>query len=275
MRPIQELTQTVDEMGVGNLTARVNVKGSDDIAVLGSHFNNMAEKIENDIFVIQRDAQAKQDFVDNFAHELKSPITSIYGFAEYVQKANVPAQEVEECMEFIMDESSRLLHLSYTLLDIAAIRKKRIAMEHVPVQRLFAGIRKSLGQKAEAHRVSLDFYNDTGNIYGNESLLQSLLYNLIHNGICACQKDGKVIVSTEYADEKLHLIVKDNGCGIPPNEIDKIAEPFYRIDKARNRSEGRTGLGLSLCRQIAALHGAKMVFHSEEGSGTEVIVYFP
>lgn len=275
MRPIQELTQTVDEMGAGNLTARVNVKGSDDIAVLGNHFNNMAEKIENNIFVIQRDAQAKQDFVDNFAHELKSPITSIYGFAEYIQKANVPAQEVEECMKFIMDESSRLLHLSYTLLDMAEIRKKRIAMEHVPVQRLFAGIRKSLGQKAESCCVSLDFYNDTGNIYGNESLLQSLLYNLIHNGICACQKGGKVIVSAEYADEKFHLIVKDNGCGIPQNEIDKITEPFYRIDKGRNRSEGRTGLGLSLCRQIAVLHSAEMLFHSEEGKGTEVIIYFP
>lgn len=99
MKPIQELMRTVDKMRSGNLSARVKVKGADDIAVLGGHFNEMAEKIQKDIFHIQKEMQAKQSFVDNFAHELKSPVTSIYGFAEYVQKANVPEQEITECME--------------------------------------------------------------------------------------------------------------------------------------------------------------------------------
>ena len=274
MRPIQELTQTVDQMRTGNLSARVNIKVSDDIATLGEHFNKMAEKIQNDILLIQKDAQAKQDFVDNFAHELKSPITSIYGFAEYIQKAKVPEQEITECMAFIMEESTRLLKLSYTLLDMAKMRKKEIAIKKVSIHNLFDSIRKPIEKHAADCGVFVGFNTNNEEIQGNEILLQSLLYNLAHNGICACQKGGKVIIAAEHIQGRMCLTVTDNGCGIPKNEIEKITEPFYRVDKARNRAEGRTGLGLALCKQIASLHGAKISFLSEENNGTKVIVQF-
>lgn len=275
MKPIQELTQTVDKMHSGDLAVRIKVRGSDDIAVLSEHFNAMAEKIQNDILQIQKDAQAKQDFVDNFAHELKSPVTSIYGFAEYIQKANVPEQEIEECMEFIMKESTRLLDLSYTLLDMAKIRGTGITLQDIPVCEIFAGIRKPLEKKGEESGVRVEFFCGEEKIQGNEILLQSLLYNLAHNGICACQEGGKVTITAEYIQENVRLTVEDNGCGIPAKEIDKITEPFYRVDKARSRVEGRTGLGLSLCKQIADLHGAEIIFLSEENRGTRVTVLFP
>lgn len=274
MRPIQELTQTVDEMRAGNLSARINVKGSDDIATLGKHFNKMAEKIQNDILMIQKDAQAKQDFVDNFAHELKSPITSIYGFAEYIQKAKVSEQEITECMEFIMEESTRLLKLSYTLLDMAKMRKKEIAIKRVSIHNLFDSIRKPIEKHAADCGVIVEFYADNEEILGNEILLQSLLYNLAHNGICACHEGGRVTVAAEHIQGRVCLTVTDNGCGIPKNEIEKITEPFYRVDKARNRTEGRTGLGLALCKQITCMHGAEICFLSEENNGTKVIVSF-
>ena len=136
-------------MRIGNLSARVLIKGKDDIAVLGEHFNKMAQKIQSDISKIQQEAQAKQAFVDNFAHELKSPITSIYGFAENIQKANVPAQEIAECMGFIMDESSQLLKLSYMLLDMAKIRHKEIAMCDISILKVFDGIWEPLKKKGK------------------------------------------------------------------------------------------------------------------------------
>ncbi len=275
MKPIQELTQTVDEMRSGDLSARVKVRGSDDIAVLSEHINAMAENIQNDILQIQKDAQAKQDFVDNFAHELKSPVTSIYGFAEYIQKARVPKQEIEECMEFIMKESTRLLDLSYTLLDMAKIRENGIMMQSISVCEIFAGIRKPLEKKGEESGVRVEFFCGEEEIQGNEILLQSLLYNLAHNGICACQEGGRVVITAECIPDGICLMVEDNGCGIPAKEINKITEPFYRVDKARSRVEGRTGLGLSLCKQIADLHGAEITFWSEENKGTRVTVLFP
>lgn len=275
MKPVRELTWMADEMRSGNLSARVLVKGADDIAVLGEHFNEMAQKIQSDILQIQKEAQAKQDFVDNFAHELKSPITSIYGFAEYIQKAKVSQQEIIECMGFIMDESSRLLHLSYMLLDMAQMRKKEIVMCDTAVQKLFDGIREPLKQIGEERGVNLEFSGGSQYVRGNEILLQSLLYNLIHNGIYACKEGGKVTASAECIQGHVCITVKDNGCGIPQNEIEKLTEPFYRTDKSRNRAEGRTGLGLSLCRQIADLHGAEIHFLSEENKGTKVFVRFP
>ena len=213
--------------------------------------------------------------MDNFAHELKSPVTSIYGFAEYIQKARVPKQEIEECMEFIMKESTRLLDLSYTLLDMAKIRENGIMMQSISVCEIFAGIRKPLEKKGEESGVRVEFFCGEEEIQGNEILLQSLLYNLAHNGICACQEGGRVAITAECIPDGICLMVEDNGCGIPAKEINKITEPFYRVDKARSRVEGRTGLGLSLCKQIADLHGAEITFWSEENKGTRVTVLFP
>lgn len=257
MKPIQELMRTVDKMRSGNLSARVKVKGADDIAVLGGHFNEMAEKIQKDIFHIQKEMQAKQSFVDNFAHELKSPITSIYGFAEYVQKANVPEQEITECMEFIMKESARLLNLSYTLLDMARMRDKGITMQEVSVYEIFDGIRRPLEKKGEESGVEVVFLCEEESIYGNKILLQSLVYNLVHNGICACQKGGTVTVAAECIQGSICLAVEDNGCGIPEEEIDKIAEPFYRIDKARSREAGRTGWDFPCVNRLLICMGQK------------------
>lgn len=275
MKPIQELAEAVDEMGAGNLSSRVKWRGSDDITVLGKHFNEMAEKIQDDMLRMQGEAEAKQLFVDNFAHELKSPITSIYGFAEYIQKANVPEQETRECMEFIMSESKRLLHLSYKLLDMAKIREKEIVLSEVLVHRIFDGIQVSLEKKGKECGVEVVFFCEEEKLYGNELLLQSLLYNLVHNGICACREGGIVTVTAKCIEGSVCLAVEDTGCGIPAGEMDKIAEPFYRIDKARSREEGRTGLGLSLCMQIVDLHGAEITFSSEEKKGTRVTVLFP
>lgn len=274
MQPIQELTEAVDEMAAGNLSSRTHLKGKDDVAVLAGHFNDMAEKLQNDILLMQKEAQAKEMFVDNFAHELKSPLTSIYGFAEYIQKANVTEEEKTECMGFIMEESTRLLNLSYTLLDMAKMRNKDVPMQEILAEELFEGVRKPLESICAEHGVTLHFKKEAKMLYGNEILLQSLLYNLVHNAAYACDRGGQITVSFTKMQDKSCLLVEDNGCGIPQEEIKKIMEPFYRTDKARSREGERCGLGLSLCRQIVKLHGSDMAFSSEEGRGTKVMICF-
>lgn len=274
MKSIEEMKQAVDAMGEGNLNSRILIKGKDDIAILGEHFNSMAEKIQENILLIQEESQAKQEFVDNFAHELKSPLTSIYGFAEYIQKAKVPESEQRECMEFIMEESKRLLELSYTLLDMAKMRTKEISMEEVSVDWLWKGLEKQLGKNCADRGVILEFYSEIETLYGNKVLLQSLLYNLVQNGMYACSTGGKIRIFLEKKQEKIYLLVEDNGCGMKEADIKKITEPFYRVDKARSREEGRTGLGLSLCREIVEIHKGEMTFSSEEQKGTRVCICF-
>ena len=274
MNPVSELKRVVDEMADGKLETRIQIRGKDEIASLGEHFNKMAEKMQDNILHIQKEAELKQNFVDNFAHELKSPLTSIYGFAEYIQKAKVPEEEIIQSMEYIMEESKRMLQLSYTLLDMAKMRKEKLPMEKLSVKSLFEKVGKRVEPICQATGVLLEFEVMVEDLYGNEILLQSLLYNLLHNGIFACKEGGRIVMRSKQDKGRLHLSVEDNGCGMEEEELEKVVEPFYRIDKARGREEGRTGLGLALCRQIAEYHHAELAVESEMGVGTKVSVIF-
>ncbi|MDE7424002.1 MAG: HAMP domain-containing histidine kinase [Lachnospiraceae bacterium] len=274
MHPIRLLTKAVDDMAGGNLDSRVYPKGTDDIATLGEHFNEMAEHIQMDMLHIQGEAKAKQQFADNFAHELKSPLTSIYGYAEYVEKGNVPYDEMLECMGIIMEESDRLLHLSYTLLDMAKLRTYSIEKKKIAVAGLFSVLQKQTQKHCRDAGVQLLCHSQVEDLYGNELLLQSLLFNLVSNSIFACGDTGTVSITVTGTETETKICVQDNGCGMTKEQMDRITEPFYRADRARGRKEGRSGLGLSLCQQIVQEHEGTMTFFSETGKGTTVVVQF-
>ena len=275
MKPIDELTQVVDSMADGNLNSRASEQGKDEIAILGKHFNQMADKIQENIELIQRESAVKQEFVDNFAHELKSPLTSIYGFAEYIQKANVSEEEKMQCMGFIMDESNRLLQLSYTLLDMAKIRNDDIHIEEVNLAVLEKSIKKRMKELCKERKITLNCKRNVQSMYANEVLLHSLLCNLIQNAIYACNAGGTVTWGVEDAGETLRIYVEDNGCGMTKEQVSRVKEPFYRVDKARSREEGRTGLGLAICSQIVEYHNGQMDIQSVVDKGTKIIVVFP
>ena len=275
MKPIAELTQVVDQMAEGNLESRASQSGKDEIATLGRHFNQMADKIQENIQLMQREAEAKQEFVDNFAHELKSPLTSIYGFAEYVQKAKISEDEKIQCMDYIMDESNRLLRLSYTLLDMAKIRKEAIHIEEVDL----CEAEKQINHRMEALRrergVVLKCNKSMDAIYANEVLLHSLLCNLIQNAIYACESGDTVLWGAEEEEENVRIYVEDTGCGMTMEQAARVKEPFYRVDKARSREAGRTGLGLAICAQIVEYHNGRMEILSEPNKGTVIHIRFP
>lgn len=275
MKPIQELSIVVSDMKEGVYNSRVTVKGKDDITKLGENFNEMADIISENIKCIQEEARKKQEFVDNFAHELKSPLTSIYGFAEYVEKTNISEEEKQECMEFIMEESKRMLNLSYTLLDMSKIRGNTIDMQPVSVKKLCQQVKNQMKDRCDKKGIILDFQYEVDQIYGSEWLLQSLFGNLISNGIFSCERNGRIFVEVIENGEYCQITVTDNGCGMTEEQTLHIMEPFYRVDKARSRENGRTGLGLSLCQQIVEVHRGEIKFYSILGEGTKVIVKLP
>lgn len=275
MKPIHELTQVVDNMADGDLESRASEQGKDEIAALGRHFNQMAEKIQENMELIQREADAKQEFVDNFAHELKSPLTSIYGFAEYVQKANVSEDEKIQCMGYIMEESKHLLQLSYTLLDMAKIRNEEIHIAEIKLDDIEEKIKKRMNALCIEKGVELNCDSCVQSMYANEVLLYSLLCNLIQNAIYSCENGGVVIWGIKEENEKLRIYVKDNGCGMTKEQLKRVKDPFYRVDKARSREEGRTGLGLSLCTRIVEYHKGQLDIKSEINKGTIVNIMLP
>lgn len=275
MKPITQLTKVVDDMAEGNWESKAPEAGKDEVATLGRHFNRMADKIQDNIQQIRQEADAKQEFVDNFAHELKSPLTSIYGFAEYVQKANIPEDEKIQCMSYIMDESKRLLQLSYTLLDMAKIRNEAIHIEEVKLCDVEEQIQKRMETLCAERGVTLVCNRSADTMFANEVLLFSLLCNLIQNAVYACKSGDIVTWGVEEEAANIRIYVKDNGCGMTKEQVKRVKEPFYRVDKARSREAGRTGLGLAICSQIVEYHNARMNIQSEPDKGTIITVLFP
>lgn len=268
MKPIAVLTDAVIEMQQGNYESRVALKGNDDIARLAANFNAMAETICENVKEIRQENEAKQRFVDNFSHELKSPLTSIYGFAEYLQKSNASKDEQVECLGYIMEESERLKKMSYVLLEMEKLHTdgNNIEMEECDCNSIRETVQQEIRMDLERTGVELEWQMSSRKVCGNRMLLEVLLTNLVRNALRACADGGTVRISMEENS----IRVQDNGCGMAPENVKRATEPFYRVDKARSRKDGGTGLGLALCRQIAEVHGGRLLITSRVGEGTTV-----
>lgn len=216
------------------------------------------------------EADRKQMLVDNMAHELRTPLTSIYGYAEYIEKANTTEERRLIAAKYIMSESERLQKISELLLDGAFIRENAIEMTWVELPALLADVAEKLQPKAEHGEVEILCDTSTATVWGNETLLSMLFYNLTENAIKACPPGGKVKLSCEGTQ----ATVEDNGKGMTAEQLLHITEPFYRTDRSRSRAEGGAGLGLALCKQIIRTHDAEMKFESEMGVGTKIFVNF-
>ncbi|MCL2169823.1 MAG: HAMP domain-containing histidine kinase [Defluviitaleaceae bacterium] len=216
-------------------------------------------------------AEAKQRFVDNIAHELRTPLTSIFGYAEYVQKIAADNAETIESMQYIMDEAGHMQNISNSLLSLATLRGYVAAKEPIAITPLFDDIRQSLSTHPNFANIQFITKIETETIHGQEDLFKSLLINLCTNALKACPAEGGVV--TLAAREGM-LSVTDNGCGIEPESLPKITQPFYRVDKARSRDMGGAGLGLALCARIAEVHGATLLVESTVGIGTKVEISF-
>ena len=274
-KPLGMVAETSRKIADGQYCERVYIKGKHELAAMASDFNRMAEIIEKQICFLENEAIGKQQFADNFAHEIRTPLTSIYGYAEYMQKAPLDEKEIIESAQYIMDEASNMKHIADSLLELATLRDYRPLKNEIPVPRLFDEISRSLEKPLREHRVRLISRSDADLLFGQEDLIKSLLVNLCHNALKSCAPDtGEVCLIAETRGGKTVLSVTDNGCGIPEESIAKVTAPFYRADKARSREQGGAGLGLTLCGQIAEAHDAEMTIESVVGLGTTVKITF-
>ena len=219
-------------------------------------------------------ADRKQQFIDNFAHELRTPLTAIYGYAEYVQKAAVSEDDRLSALDYIMSESRRLQTIAFQLLELANLQNHQITCEEVDVAGLFERVRQTLSARLIGRDVQLDFNAEIETLYGDACLLESLLINLVDNALKACAEGGHIVVGAMQETGRKTLTAQDDGKGMSPEVLAQITEPFYRAEKSRSRSDGGAGLGLALCKQIAACHGAQLSFTSRPGAGTTAKVTF-
>ncbi|WP_148135885.1 sensor histidine kinase [Candidatus Formimonas warabiya] len=271
--PIRTMQKATRKIAGGVYHERISVPGKDEFHDLAENFNQMASRIQDKITELDKNAQDKQRLIDNLAHELRTPLTAIRGYAEYLQSANTHEQNRIKAANYIISETDRMQNLAFKLLDLALVRNNKPDLQPLIPGELFHQVQTVLAAKLEEKRIRLDIYCPLKDLTGDSILLQSLLVNLVDNAVKASSHDSSIQLSA-YFDTVPILEVKDAGCGMGEEEAALVCEPFYRVDKARSRSSGGVGLGLSLCREIAHLHGAELRINSCPGKGTTVQVAF-
>ena len=278
-KPLEIVARASWQIADGRYSERIAVKGKNELASMATAFNRMATQIEEQISLLEDEAIKKQQFVDNFAHEIRTPLTSIYGYAEYLQKTNVDEAELIESAGFIMSEADHMKQVANSLLELATLRDYQPTILPIYVPELFDDIEKSLERSLRERGTRLHCQSFAYSLPGQQDLIKTLLLNLCRNAIQSCDiGKGEIFLTSDKENDKVILTVSDNGCGIPEDKLSKVFEPFFRVDKARSRGQGQgqggVGLGLALCKQIADVHSANMTVTSKPGCGTTVKIIF-
>jgi len=272
-KPITELTATTAEIAGGDFDKRVKVKSNDELGVLADSFNRMADSIEQQMLELKKSAEEKQQFIDDLTHEIKTPMTSILGYSEYLQTAKSTEEERIVAAAHLHDMTLRLESLSEKLLDLAYTRDENIEWETVYIPKLFEELEAVMRPKLESRNLELMTFPELTHIVCDEMLILLMLQNLVENAAKA-SKDETLITVRSYMEDHPIVEVRDTGIGMEKHDVERILAPFYRVDKSRSRKFGGVGLGLSIVSQIVSLHDARINIESEPGIGTNIKIHF-
>lgn len=267
-RPLVKLSDAAREIAEGNFSERAETSGTGEVKELSKSFNTMAENIESYTDKLKKAVRDRDDFVANFTHELKTPLTSVIGYADMLRTYELDADKRRECADYIYREGKRLEKLSANLLEIIVMENSDIQCVDINTEHLFKEIKVSVAFLLKKYGVNLCIKYDNALIFAEPSLLKTLMYNLIDNACKASQKGQEITLLGKIDGERYSFSVSDCGRGIPKDELEKIIQPFYMIDKSRSRKMGGAGLGLALCNEIAHLHNSTLTIESEENAGT-------
>ncbi len=260
----------------GDYSQRITICGHDELTELSDDFNTMAEAIQRNVNSLETVASDQRQFIDNLTHEMKTPLTSIIGFADLIRSARYMDDATRaDYASSIYQEGQRLKDLSGKLMELILLGRTDPEMETLDVALFLQEIAALSAPILAKRQMELDLHTEPAALMADPSLMQSLIFNLVDNA-CKASQPGQRVELANYVDRqrRLHIRVSDHGRGIPSGEIHKIKQPFYMLDKARTRAEGGAGLGLALCNRIAALHHAVLNITSKVGQGTVVELVF-
>ena len=269
--PLRRLSQAANQVAAGDYERRVPVRrSSEEIRKLSEDFNTMAAAVENNVSELKQEIEKREIFVADFTHELKTPMTSIIGYADMLRSYDLDEEERREASDAIFREGKRLERLSMQLLQLLVLTNVPPTLVPVSAAPLFDDLKKSLRFLSEKYSVTVAVQAEPALVRAEPSLLLSLVYNLADNACKASPAGETVTISGRWEADGYRIAVVDHGRGIPAEHLDKITEPFYMEDKSRARRQGGAGLGLALCKRIADLHGTRLTFDSQAGRGTTV-----
>ena len=284
-KPITMLSEKAEKVAGGNLYERMEVTGNDEVGELASNFNLMAESLEKNIEDLKEAANRQEQFVGNFSHEIKTPLTTIIGHADLLRSRIMTEEQVFASANYIFQEGKRLESLSQKLLRLIVEGDGRLDKKVISTKTFLDEILVPLFSDPRYEKISFSTSIIPGNIEIDRDLMRTVVLNLIDNARKAMVEDKGLRVDEEGIPIRNLLIegkkirgfyciaIADTGIGIEEVELKHIAEPFYMVDKSRARALGGSGLGLALCHKIIDLHHGKIEYQSVAGEGTTVQIF--
>lgn len=273
LRPLARLSAATKRMAAGELDQRVRVDSSDELGRLSEDFNAMAARLEEQVQELKDAAQRQEDFLNSFAHEIKTPLTSIIGYADLLRSRPATAAQVRDSAGYIFSEGRRLEALSQKLMDLIVLDKQDFPLRPVPMDAFLQRVGGALLPALEKQGIRLRVRVQPADIPLEPDLMETVCLNLLDNARKAMDGSGIIVLEGLVEPGGYCIRVTDNGKGIPAQELSRITEAFYMVDKSRARAQGGAGLGLAVCRRIVTLHGGTMEFQSVVGTGTQVRVH--
>ncbi len=273
-RSVNRLSHTTRRFTNGDLDARASESGGDEIAELSKDFNRMAATLSDKMEELTLQAQRQEDFTASFSHELKTPLTSIIGYADMLRTMDCTKEEVVDAAGYIYHQGKRLENLSRKMLDMIVAGKQELQFHALDVRDLIEEAVRITEDSRQQQNIALSVELEGGWIMGDRTLLISAVTNILENARRAMPSGGRIHIQGRNYPNHYLLCVSDNGCGIEAKEISRITEAFYMIDKSRARREGGAGLGLALCSRILSLHNARWQIFSRPGLGTDITIRF-
>lgn len=267
-RPIKEITRATNEYSKGNLSYHVKPMHNDEIGRLGMSLDYMASQLnESDKF--------QQKFLSNISHDFRSPLTSIKGYLEAIQDGTIPPEMLDKYIGIMLFETKRLTKLTSNILTLNELDPKSVRLD-ISTFDLNSIIRHTVETfegtcKKKGIKFNITYANSVQNVKADKGRIQQVIYNLIDNAIKFSKENSYIYITVKEKGEKAQISIKDTGCGIAKEDIDKIWDRFYKSDSSRGRDKKGSGLGLSITKEVIQAHGENIDVVSTVGVGTEFI----
>ena len=270
VKPIKKLTDATKKIAAGNYHVKLNVNRMDEIGRLATDFSKMSDSLK-------RTEERRQEFVSNVSHEIQSPLTSIQGFSQALREDELSGGMRERYLTIIENESKRLSGLSKQLLILSNLDQDGDKSDFIPfdVAQQLKEVISTMEWQWREKELTVQINAPPTIVNGDPKLLQQVWVNLLTNAIRYTEAGGEITVQITSDKSEIHLTVGDTGIGIAEEDMAQLFDRFYKVDKARTRTENSTGLGLSIVKKIVELHEGTVFAESEPGMGSIFTVALP
>lgn len=267
-RPLKAIIKGVDEYSKGNLDYRIDLAPGDELHRLGASLNYMSSEInEMDKF--------QQKFISNISHDFRSPLTSIKGYLEAMSDGTIPPELHQKYIGIVLFETERLTKLTNNLLTLNDLDPKSVRLNYsdFDINDVIRHTIETFEGVCTEKKITfkLTFSSRQLMVHADMEKIQQVVYNLVDNAVKFSHPDSFIAISTTTKNGRAFISVKDNGIGIPKDDLKKIWERFYKTDNSRGRDKKGSGLGLAIVREIIQTHGERIDVISTEGVGTEFV----